>query len=307
MTVVAVIDTGTNSTRLLVADVKDGVVTELIRQTEATRLGEGVDEAGRLNQEALTRVRRVVDHYAEMIARSEAEKVVILATSSVRDSVDGEEFLAGLAGSHYFSWRLLTGAEEAVLSYVGATFALADSGRIMLFDVGGGSTEIAVGKGGGIDYACSLKLGCVRITERFFQSDPILHAEINTATEFIDVTLRTEVDPHDLRDIQKTVAVAGTVTSLAAMDLELKSYDRDAVHGHLLSKERIADLFTRLAGMNIAQRITIDTIEKGRADVITAGALIVLRLMQYGEIGALTVSENDILDGAAIKLAAGEL
>ncbi len=307
MTVVAVIDTGTNSTRLLVADAGDGKVREIARRTEVTRLGEGVDKSGRLNRSARARVQRAVDGYAEIIARHNAQRTVILATSSVREAADGEEFLAWLAESHYLSERLLSGAEEAALSYLGATFSLPDRQRIMLFDVGGGSTEIAAGKVGRVDYARSLDIGCVRITERFFKNDPVLPVEADAAAGFINDLLQTKVDPHYLVGIEIAVAVAGTVTSLAAVDLGLKKYDRDAVHGHLLTREKVGALFDRLAGLSLKQRLKINTIEQGRADVIVGGALIVLKLMEYSGIDALTVSENDILDGAALKLAAGEL
>ncbi len=307
MTVVAVIDTGTNSTRLLIADVKEGAVHELMRRTEVTRLGEGVDDSGRLGQEARARVQQTVNSYAQIIAANETEESVILATSSVRDAADGREFLSGLAESHLFSWRLLQGADEAALSFAGATISIRDRLRLMLLDVGGGSTEVVVGRSNRVDYACSMKLGCVRLNERFFRHDPVLPVDINAASEFIETTLRTEVDPHDLTGIERTVAVAGTVTTLAALDLKLKEYDRDAVHSHVLCRENIGGLFDMLAGMTIEQRSRIGTIEPGRADVITAGALIVLKLMEYCEIESVTVSENDILDGAALKLAAGEL
>ena len=189
------------------------------------------------------------------------------------------------------------------MSFLGSMLDITDPGRIMLLDIGGGSTEIAAGTGDRVDYARSLKMGCVRLTERFFHSDPVKPSQIGEAAGFIDGMLQANVNPDRLGAVEKTVAVAGTVTSLAAIDLNLSHYDRDAVNGHILGREKLEGLFNRLAGMNIEQKLRIDTIEAGRADVIVAGALIALRVMEYTSITEFTVSEHDILDGAAVEMA----
>ncbi len=303
MTIVAIIDTGTNSTRMLVARRAGNELEELARLTTVTRLGEGVDAAGRLGAAARERVSRCVGEYAGIIAAHGVENTLMLATSSVRDSSDGEEFLAQLARQHGFSCRILPGKEEARLSFLGATLGLGhDSGRIMLVDIGGGSTEIACGVRGRIDYARSLRLGCVRISERFFREDPPAATELAGAASQIDATLAAGIERRRLGAVDLAVAIAGTVTTLAAIDLELQRYDRDAVHGHVLDRQAVDGMLERLARMDFSQRLAIATVGEGRADVIVGGALIVSRVMEYTGVSSLTVSETDIMDAAALEL-----
>lgn len=304
---VAVIDTGTNSTRLLVADVHAGHVDEQIRRARITRLGEGVDATGRLEAAVRERVQSCVSAYAELIAAEEVSRALILATSSVRDAANGNEFISGLAKTMAFDYRILTGEEEASLSFTGATMELMPDSRTLFFDVGGGSTEIAAGKPGLVEYARSLGIGCVRIGERFLGSDPVKGKELAAAADFIDEMLAAEVNKQHLQGADTAVAVAGTVTSLAAIDMNLKKYDADAVHGHVLTRANVDRLLERLAAMKLKERHGIATLERGRADVIVGGTVIVSRLLAFTGIDAFTVSERDILDGAALKLAAGAL
>lgn len=304
ITRVAVIDTGTNSTRLLVAEVEGKQVRELERRTAITRLGEGVDDAGYLHEDAKERVRRCVADYAKIISRYHPAKTIVLATSSVRDATDGRKFISELAKAYGFSSRVLPGEEEASLSFLGTTLGIDKNSRIMLVDIGGGSTEIATGRDGSIDFASSLEMGCVRITERFLHSDPVTASELEEATSFIDGILSQAIDKSRIGSIDKTFAVAGTVTALAAIDLGLKRYDRNAVHGHILTREKINGLLSRLAKMDVRQRLKIDTMEKGRADVIVGGTLIAARFMNYARVEEFIISEQDILDGAAVEIAA---
>ncbi len=300
---IAIIDTGTNSTRLLVADVQGAQVEEMERLTTVTRLGAGVDGGGSLHADARDRVRSCVETYARRISELGAERVVVLATSSVRDARDGEEFLASLAASHGFDWKLLTGEQEARLSFAGATIGIDTALKVVLFDVGGGSTEVVTGARGSVGFARSLKLGCVRLTERFIKSDLAAEREMNEAAVFIDDIIKREVDINQLGKPDITIAVAGTATALAAIDLDLKEYDRRLIHGHVISAGRIAELLKRLAGMTVAEKLDIPAMEKGRADVIVAGTLILDRLMRYIGAAELTVRELDILDGAAVAAA----
>lgn len=300
---VAVIDTGTNSTRLLIARVAGGEFHELARLTTVTRLGEGVDAAGRLAPAARERVRRCVSDYAAVVAAHEVGRTQILATSSVREAADGEQFMAELARRHHFSYRILAGDEEARLSFTGATLRLGRGAkRTMLVDIGGGSTEIATGSGGRVDFACSMPIGCVRLSERFIQHDPPEAAELADAAGYIDRELAGAIDRGRLGAVDLAVAVAGTVTSLAAIDLGLALYDRDAVHGHLLLREAVERLLDRLARLDLPGRLAIPTVEPGRADVIVAGALIASRVMEYTGTAALAVSETDIMDAAALEM-----
>jgi len=304
---IAVIDTGTNSTRLLVADVEQRSVKELDRRTTITRLGEGVDRTGRLNRNAKERVRSCISLYASILVEYEPLTTVILATSSVRDAEDGADFLAEIAQLYSYDHRILSGDEEARLSFSGATFYTAQEHRTLLFDVGGGSTEMVVGEGLDVAFTRSMRLGCVRLKERFLVSDPASNDEIRVASGFIDGILADAIDPAHVSGIDHGVGVAGTVTSLAAIDLGLKSYDRDLVHGHELTTGKVEELFTRLAALPVEKRMQIPTMERGRADVIVAGALIILRLLRYTGLQSFLVSERDILDGAALAVFEGKL
>jgi len=304
---IAVIDTGTNSTRLLVADITGKGITELERLTTVTRLGEGVDSGNHLHASARKRVVDCVNDYASRIEGFDVKRSIVLATSSVRDAGDGEEFLASLAESHGFDWRLLSGDEEARLSFSGAVLESSEVESAALFDVGGGSTEIVTGIGGRVKYARSLNVGCVRLTERFITRDPVSREELDQAAAFIEAKLDHEVVPDIAADCQKTIAVAGTATTLAAIDLGLERFDRDAIHGHVISQARISELLAELGKMTLEQKLEVPVIQEGRADVIVAGTLILERLMLHAGAEALAVSELDILDGAVQAAALKEI
>ncbi|MHB9111397.1 MAG: Ppx/GppA phosphatase family protein [Thermoleophilia bacterium] len=304
---VAVIDTGTNSTRLLVAEVSGDRLEEIYRQTRITRLGEGVDRDGNLSREACNRVVSCVDEYAFRIDGLEVSRTVIIATSSVRDASDGLQFLQSLAENIGSDWKLLSGDEEANLSFSGASRSFGHEGSVNLFDVGGGSTEVVSGADGKVVFASSLRLGCVRLTERFISTDPVSRNELDAASEFIDGVLARKIDTSSLKKPARTIAVAGTVTALAAIDLSLESYDPARVHGHVMSLPGIQGMLRELSGMTLHERLRLPTMEPGRADVIVAGSLILERLMLYTDAAELTVSELDILDGAARALANGDL
>jgi exopolyphosphatase/guanosine-5'-triphosphate,3'-diphosphate pyrophosphatase len=304
---VAVIDTGTNSTRLLVAEVSQDGVEEIYRQTQVTRLGEGVDRRGDLSQEARDRVIACVDEYASRIDELKVSKSIVIATSSVRDAGNGRQFLQMLAEGISADWKLLSGDEEANLSFSGASGGFGPGGSINLFDVGGGSTEVVSVVDGKVVFANSLRLGCVRLTERFISADPASRNELDAASSFIDSILAREIDMGRLARPARTIAVAGSVTALAAIDQGLTSYDPDKVHGHVMSLKVIQGLLRDLSGMTLRDRLQLPTMEAGRADVIVAGTLILERLMHYTDAAELTVSELDILDGAALALANGEL
>lgn len=297
---VAVIDTGTNSTRLLVADIEDRRLKELARHSEITRLGEGVDSTAVLSEAAMARVRAVFAGYQKITSDLEADDRFILATSSVRDAANGEDFIAGLARHAAFEYRILEGRQEAELSFTGAILDTSSSERVMLVDVGGGSTEVVVGGIGEIRYVASMNLGCVRLTEKLFGGGRIDASAIASATGYIDERLRSELDRAELADTSKAVAVAGSATSLAAYDLGLSVYDRAKVHGHRLVRDRLDQMLFALAGMTMKQRLKISILQTGRADVIVAGALLLQRIMDYAGLSELVVSEKDILDGAAM-------
>lgn len=304
---VAVIDTGTNSTRLLVAEVSQDRVEDILRQTRVTRLGEGVERDGTLSQDARDRVTACVEEYASRIDELGVSRTLVIATSSVRDASDGQQFLSALADRIGSEWRILSGEEEANLGFSGISTSFGSEGKVNLFDVGGGSTEVVSGVDGKVVFAISLSLGCVRLTERFITTDPASRHEIKAASDYIDEVLARETDRSRLTKAARTIAVAGTVTTLAAIDLGLENYIPARVHGHMMSLIRIQGLLRELSEMTLQERLRIPTMEPGRADVIVVGSLILERLMLYTDVEELTVSELDILDGAARAFARGDL
>ena len=289
---VGVVDLGTNSTRLLVADVEHGRVDELARRTDITRLGEGVDERRVLLPLAIARVRNVLSEYRRELDGLSAERTLAVATSAVRDAENGEAFLGEVEWSYGFVTRLLTGDEEAALTFRGvSTGGELPAGTIVL-DVGGGSTELI-----SEDARTSVDIGAVRLTERHLPSDPPTRDELDAAAAAVREVL-PDLDPG------AAVGVAGTITSLAALDLGLPEYDRDRVHGHRLNADGVAHQLDRLASLRLAERRELPALEPERAPVIVAGTVIVREVLARYQLDALRVSERDILHGAALEAAA---
>jgi exopolyphosphatase/guanosine-5'-triphosphate,3'-diphosphate pyrophosphatase len=302
---VGVVDLGTNSTRLLVADVVDGRVEEVDRQLTITRLGEGVDARRRLLPVAIARVRNCLSDYRRLAEALGAERVLAIGTSAVRDAENGEAFLGEIEWSYGFETRLLSGDDEALLTFRGvATGRDVEPGTLVL-DVGGGSTELIEGGPEGVRFHTSLELGSVRMTERFLPSDPPSRDEVSSCSGAVGWLLAEHV-PDDVRyAVRAAVGVAGSVTTLAALDLELDQYDRERVHGHRLAAEAVDDQLARLAGLPLAERRKVPALEPERAPVIVAGAVIVREVLRHFGLEALEASERDILHGTA--LAAAEL
>lgn len=296
---VAVVDTGTNSTRLLVADIDAGELKEVARRTEITRLGEGVEARGWLNDAAKARVRNCFEAYSRLTTYLEAEDLLLLATSSVRDAADGEEFVASLAKKASYDYRILTGEQEAALAFEGAVIGQPENIRLLVADIGGGSTELAVGSATAVEAAVSIDIGCVRMKEKYLLQDPPETVEMDALAGEVDELLTRHAGMFEALD--RLIGVAGTVTSLAALNLGLSQYDREQVHGHRLSGQAINRLVDTLAGMPAAEREEYGVLEAGRADVIVAGGIILQRLLLLAGVGEIVVSENDILDGAALS------
>jgi exopolyphosphatase/guanosine-5'-triphosphate,3'-diphosphate pyrophosphatase len=281
--IVAAVDLGTNTTRLLVADVDDGTVDELHRETRITRLGEGVEARGRLLPLPIARARNALSDYRRTAESLGAERILLVATSAVRDAENGEAFLGEIEWSYGFTTQLLSGGEEAGLTGRG----VGELGpATLLVDVGGGSTELVLG-----DFHTSLPLGSVRFTERY-GDDPV--ASIEAARPLLP-----ELEPRD------AVGVAATITSLAALDLGLEEYDRARVHGHVLTRDGARAQLERLTSLTFDERRRVPALEPERAPVIVAGAAILVAVLDAYGLGAIRVSERDLLDGAA--LAAAEL
>ncbi|HTS73938.1 MAG TPA: Ppx/GppA phosphatase family protein [Gaiellaceae bacterium] len=286
---VGVIDLGTNSTRLLVADVEDGRVDEVARDTTITRLGEAVDERRKLLPTAVARVRNVLSGYRRELERLGAERVLVLATSSVRDAENGEAFLGEIEWSYGFTTRLLSGEEEAELTRRGVAGGRELAPDALVLDIGGGSTELITGR-----ERISIDMGSVRLTERFLHSDPPAQAELDAGAHAV-----RELLP-DLRPTE-AIGVAGTITSLAA--LELGGYDPERIHGYRLSREAVETELGRLASLPLAERRELPGLDPERAPVIVAGAVIVDEVMKRYDLDELEVSERDLLHGAALEAA----
>ncbi len=298
MTRVAAVDLGTNSTRLLVADVDGGQLEEVSRRLTITRLGEGVDERRRLLPLPIARVRNCLADYRRELEALGAERTLAIATSAVRDAENGEAFLGEIEWSYGFTTRLLAGTEEAAMMLRGVTSGRPSLDDVLVVDIGGGSTELVLAQSGEIAFSTSLDVGCVRVTERFVASDPPHEAELDAARTHIRSLLpRLEA--------RSAIGVAGTVTTLATLDLGDREYDPERTHGHRLSLASVERRLERLASLTTARRELIPAIEPGRASVIVAGVVILRELMRTYGLDEIEVSERDVLHGAA--LAAAEL
>jgi exopolyphosphatase / guanosine-5'-triphosphate,3'-diphosphate pyrophosphatase len=299
---VAVIDIGSNSTRLLVADV-DGGVRVLERQSRVTRLGRGVDLSGQLSDEAIEAACEAIADYVEICRESGAEQVAAIATSAVRDASNGSAFIAELRERFAFSARVLDGEEEARLTYRGATSERVPTTPTLVIDIGGGSTEMIVGTGTEIAFHASLQAGVVRHTERHIPGDPPAAVELEVLAGDVKTLIEEALDGHSEARAAAGIAVAGTPTSLAAVELELEPYDPIRVHGHVLSLETIQRLLSQFASAPLAERVAIPGLHPDRAPTIIAGCIILIEAMRAFSLERIQVSEHDILYGMALEAA----
>jgi exopolyphosphatase / guanosine-5'-triphosphate,3'-diphosphate pyrophosphatase len=288
---VAALDLGTNTTRLLVADVADGRVKEVQRRLAITRLGEGVDRRRRLLPVPIARVRNTLVDYRRAAEELGAERSLLVATSAVRDAENGEAFLGEIEWSYGFVTRLLSGDDEARLVRRGVGTGRELGPRDLIVDVGGGSTELISDGWHG-----SLDVGSVRMTERFLRSDPPTPEELDACATAVRIVLPE-------LDVRAAVGVAGTVTTLAALDLGLEEYDAERVHGHRIPARSVERQVDRLAALPVAGRRLVPGLEPERAPVIVAGAVIVREVLRRYGLDAIEASERDILDGAALEAA----
>jgi exopolyphosphatase / guanosine-5'-triphosphate,3'-diphosphate pyrophosphatase len=295
---VAVIDVGTNSTRLLVADMEEGKVAPLERRSTVTRLGRGVDLSGHLAAEAIEDVCAAIGGYIGILEELGAETVDAIATSAVRDADNGSAFIAELRERFALSARVLDGEEEARLTYLGATSASPPAEPTLVIDIGGGSTELIVGQGTEISFHDSLQAGVVRHTERHVSGDPPTAEEL----EDLATDIRGLIEESLGAGVVATrgIAVAGTPTSLASVELELEPYDPSRVHSHVLALPSIQRMLSRLASAPLAERVEIPGLHPDRAPTIVAGVVILVEVMRAFGLEQIAVSEHDILYGTAI-------
>ena len=301
---VAVIDIGTNSTRLLIADVEGSQVDEIYRESRITRLGRGVDHSGQLSAEGIEAVCEAIADYMPLISEERAREVMVIATSAVRDADNGEAFVAELRERFDLSCRVIDGDQEANLTYLGTSSGGSGDETTLVIDIGGGSTEMIVGRGPEPIFHTSLQAGVVRHTERILTGDPPASAELEALAKDVGKLVQSALEGVELPPVDRAIAVAGTPSSLAAIDLELVPYDPKAVEGHRLPLRTVQWWLSRLASMPLAERQQVPGLHPDRAQAIVAGVVILIEIMRNFDLLEVEVSEHDILYGCAITAAA---
>ncbi len=299
---VAVIDVGSNSTRLLIADV-DGDVAVVERLSRVTRLGRGVDLSGQLADEAMESACAAIGDYVALCDERQVARTVAIATSAVRDASNGSAFVAELRERFALSARVLDGGEEARLTYRGATAERPPDSPTLVIDIGGGSTEMIVGTGTEIAFHASLQAGVVRHTERHVSGDPPTVGELEALAGDVRSLIAAAREDGGPVEATEGIAVAGTPTSLAAVELGLEPYDPARVHGHVLSIETIQRELSRFASAPLAERAAIPGLHPDRAPTIIAGCVVLIEAMRAFDLDRIRVSEHDILYGMALEAA----
>lgn len=296
---VAAIDCGTNSVRLLVRDLPGD---ELHREMRVVRLGEGVDETGSLAPQAISRTRDALTDYAGICTSLSVDKIRMVATSATRDAANRDEFVAMVVETLGVEPEVVSGDEEAALSFRGATVGLdAATGPFLVMDIGGGSTEIVLGTSS-VEAACSVDVGCVRLTERHLRSDPPTAAEVDAAVADVDRALRSVLEVVPAARARTAVGLAGSVTTVAALALELPAYQPEAIHLSRVSRAQVRRITADLLAMTRQERAALPVMHPGRVDVIGGGALVLDRAMELLSLDPVVVSESDILDGIALSM-----
>jgi len=311
---VAVVDIGTNSTRLLIADVdaSNGHLQELVRRSRVTRLGDGVDASGSLSTAAVDRVLAALADYREEIDEHRCEANLAVLTSAVRDAANGSEFASRVREDYGLDARVLRGEEEAQLTFLGAMSGragaegeqLSDNREpTVVVDIGGGSTEFVVGRGNTAGFHVSLQAGVVRMSERYIHTDPPAPSELQELAADLRAVFRDGLPAREREPVTRAIAVAGTATSAAAMDQELDPYDPARVEGYPLLLGTVELLLARLADMDETQRREVVGLHPDRAPTIVAGMIVLIEAMRAFELDQVEVSEHDILYGGALRLA----
>jgi exopolyphosphatase/guanosine-5'-triphosphate,3'-diphosphate pyrophosphatase len=300
---VAAIDCGTNSIRLLIADGSDKQLHDIVREMRIVRLGEGVDRTGVLSGAALERTRLALVEYAALLAEHGAESIRMVATSATRDAANRDEFAAMVLSVLGVEPEVISGTEEAALSFLGAASAVPDRLQpLLVTDIGGGSTELVLGVSPEDLTSYSMDIGCVRMTERHLRDDPPTPDQIAAARSDVQAALAVATQFVAITEAAMFIGVAGTVTTMSAIALGLSEYQPDLIHGSRMSAAVVGELTDRLLSMTRAERAALPVMHPGRVDVIGGGALILQELMRATGSAEVVVSEHDILDGIALSL-----
>lgn len=316
---VGAIDCGTNSIRLLIADLGDrgqddataATLTDVLRLNTIVRLGQGVDATGWLAQEALDRTFAATEHYARLLKEHNVEAVRFVATSATRDAGNRHVFVEGIRERLGVEPEVISGQEEAALSFAGAALVAPPTSaedRVLVVDLGGGSTEFVLGSSKGIIASRSVDVGCVRLTERHLGSNPPTELQQQAVVEDVDRAIDNVLQTVALGETHTLVGVAGSVTTITAHALGLETYDAERLNGTVLDAQTIQSACRELTHMTREQRAELPFMHPGRVDVIGAGALVWARVLERvtqatsGRVHAATTSEHDILDGIALSL-----
>jgi exopolyphosphatase/guanosine-5'-triphosphate,3'-diphosphate pyrophosphatase len=303
---VAALDCGTNSLRLLIADIDGDRLVDVVRRMEIVRLGEGVDRTGRLSEAALGRTFGVLDSYAEQIRTGDVSRIRMVATSATRDAANRDVFVDGVRERLGVPPEVITGDQEAGLSFDGATRELRGSGLAspyLVVDIGGGSTEFVLGDDEGPRQARSVDIGCVRLTERHLRDDPPTAEQIAAATADIEAAIDVAGEAVAIEAARTLVGLAGSVTTVVALALGLSRYEPDRIHHRSVSIEQVTEVTQRLLAATRAERAAMPVMHPGRVDVIGGGALVLETIMRRCGFDAVMASEHDILDGIAFSIA----
>ena len=302
MSRVAAIDCGTNSIRLLIADISNGIFKEVVRSMEVVRLGQGVDKNKSFHPDAIKRTLDAVEMFSEVIASKGVERIRFCATSATRDATNRSLFTDGVRGILGVEVEVIPGEEEAMLSFNGATKELMQSDApYLVVDIGGGSTEFVFGSNK-VENAKSVNIGCVRMSERHFTSQPAAMDQVARAIIDIDSAIAQAASVVPILNAKTLVAVAGTATTVAAAALELKDYDRHLIHLARISADKVHKVSDMFQSMNKDEIANLGYMHPGRVDVITAGSLVLSRVMAATGAREFVASESDILDGMAWSL-----
>ena len=298
------IDCGTNSIRLLVADAAPGgALVDVVREMRVVRLGQDVDRTGRLAPEAIERTRVALQDYAGTIRELHADRVRMVATSATRDAANRADFVSMVEAELGVPPEVISGDEEARLSYAGAVASLpVTGGRVLVADIGGGSTELVLGHGSDLLASASMDVGCVRMTERHLHDDPPTAQQIAATVDDLRAAIATAAEDVPIRTADTFVGVAGTVTTIAAIALGLDRYDPDAIHGSVVGAGQVAEVTDRLLRMTHAERAALPVMHPGRVDIIGGGALVLRTLVEEAGAREVIASEHDILDGITLSL-----
>lgn len=300
--ILAAIDIGTNSTRLLIADYGDGAFKTIEKLTEITRLGEGVDEGRVLLKEAMERTAQVAINFAERARLKGASEISVIATSAVRDAKNSREFKEMILEKSGLKLKILSGQEEAAAAFTGATSAKGDQEKSLVIDIGGGSTELVFGRRGEVTRAESFDFGSVRLTEMFLKSDPPLESELYAMVDYVNLLAKELFEEAKSWPSYLAIGVAGTITSISSISLKMERYDPCLIDGHILTLRETERIFNLLSKMSIKERKSLVGLDPKRADIIVAGVGILCELMKGLCLSELVVSERDILDGIIISM-----